>query len=50
MVSLRCWSTTPDERGRTIKIPDQPRFLGEITFRDTRRLLNKGSTVDASWS
>jgi hypothetical protein len=36
MVSLRCWSTTPDERGMTAKIPDQPRFLGGTTFRDTR--------------
>ena len=36
MVSLRCWSTTPDQRGSTAKIPDQPNFLGETTFQDTR--------------
>jgi hypothetical protein len=36
MVSLRCWSTTPDERGTTAKIPDQPEFLDGTTFQDTR--------------
>jgi hypothetical protein len=35
-VSLQCWSTTPDERDPTPKIPDQSRFIGGTTFQDTR--------------
>ena len=34
---LRCWRTTPDQRGPTEKIPVQPRFLGASTFQDTSR-------------
>ena len=29
MVSLRCWSTTPDERGSTAKFPSDQDFLAE---------------------
>jgi len=36
MAFLRCWRTTPDQRGPTQKIPDQPIFIGASTFRDTR--------------
>ncbi len=37
MAFLRCWRTTPEQRGPTDKIPAQPRIIGGTAFRDTRR-------------